>query len=477
MLNQIVIEKNYLSNQIAIIRDNEFTRFYMNTIFSEDVQNKIVVGQVTQVVKNINAVFIDFGSNKNGILHFKQIPQDVYSKINVGTKLPVQIMKQNTGEKGHKLTAKVNLSGKFFVFMPFERGINISRKIKDSKRKHELKCFVEKYVGEKYGVIVRTHAETQSESELIEDINKLSSITDTFMQTKDYFEKGTVLYQEPPFHIQVIRENINKDNKYEIVCDDENYLYEIKKDIDSLYSTLNINYKLCKEPEGIFSVYGVEKKRTELFNRRVWLKNGGNLIIDYTEAMTVIDVNSAKSGGRNSYSKNALSLNMLAIKECVFQIMLRNLSGMILVDLVEMYDEDQKKQVYEYTKDILKKYGDKRTKVFPLTELGILQFSRTKKYQSLPQQLYESCTNCYGVFGKKSNYFLSIIIEKKIKEISMRTEISELFIKLNEELFSFFKDTGLIQKLSLQYSVQIYPQKCDKKLDNEFEITFIGNND
>ena len=477
MLNRVVIQKNYLSTQVGVIRNDEFIRFYMNTVFSEDIQSKIIVGQVIQIVKSMDAVFVDFGGEKNGILHLKQIPENIYSKISLGTRLPVQIIKQNSGEKGHKLTGKINFCGLFFVLLPFEKGINISKKIKNSDSRDYLKKIVEDCVCNRYGVIIRTEAQQRTQNELIQDLNNLIRLTEKFIATKDCFEKGTVIYQDPPFYMKVIRDSINRDDKFEIICDCQDTLNQIRSDLSTNFCQQNIEYKLCKEPEGIFAIYGLQKKVRELFNRKIWLKNGGNLIIDYTEAMTVIDVNSAKSASKKTSNKTILELNMLAIRACILQIILRNLSGMIVVDLVEMQYQQDKIKIYEHAKETLKYYGDRITKVYPITELGILQISRSKKYQSLPQQVYSECCVCSTPLSHKSNGYIAIELENKIKEISLNTELKDVFIKCRDKFYSFLSEDSHLERLSLYYGINIFIDRSTKQLNNEFEISFIKDND
>ncbi len=459
MKKQILIEKNVLSTQIAVLQEGEFISFYLETCLKADKQNRIVVGQVEQVVKNLKAVFVDFGEEKNGLLHMKQVPECYQNKLFPGSRLPVQVVKQNTGEKGHKLTGKVNLMGRFLVCLPFETGINISKKIKEQEIREALKQKLQTLSDGKYGFVVRTTAKDASESLLEKDALELIAKADAFMKAKDCLSKGSELYEDPPLLMQVVREEIEGIEEVEVVCNQQSILDAIKTDLGVAEDESFVTFKLCNEIEGLFQIYDIEKKRVQLLNRKIWLKNGGNLIIDYTEAMTVIDVNSAKAILTKNAQKAVLDLNLLAVKESILQMLRRNLSGMVLIDLVEMPRQEDKQVVYEYAKELLNRWGDKRTKVYPLTELGLLQFSRTKKYIGLPQQLFTTCKTCDAPYSENSLSYFMIELEKKIKEISKKTENTAVFVEIDPSFYEFLINNGCIEQLENYYKLKLEMQK------------------
>ena len=473
MSKQIIIEKNVLFTQLAVVSEGEMIAFYVETSLKSDRQNSIIIGQVEQVVKNLKAVFIDYGDEKNGLLHMKQIPECYQNKLKQGSRLPVQVTKQNTGEKGHKLTAKVNLMGRFLVCLPFEPGISISRKIRDPEKRNQLKEIIENMSKGQYGFVVRTNAQNATPLQIERDAIELIQQADAFMKVKDCLSKGSILYEEPPLFIQIVREAFLEDNRdIEIISNQQEVLEFIQCDLGEVSKERNLTFKLCNEQEGIFAIYDIEKEKSQLLNRKIWLKNGGNLVIDYTEAMTVVDVNSAKAIVTKNPQKAVLELNLLAIKETILQILRRNLSGMILVDLVEMPLVSDKQKVYEYAKELLVKYQDKRTKVYPLTELGLLQFSRSKKYTGIPEQLLEGCSHCCVPYGHKNfNYYMTEL-EKKVKEIRERTEHKVLFVEAEEGFIEFLNKNNCIDKLENYYMIKIHLKKSIQSSKNMFLCQF-----
>ena len=235
MKKQILIEHQLVMTRIAVLREGEWTTFYLDSHIDEDPQNKVVIGQIEQVVKNLKAVFVNYGTDKNGLLHIKQIPECYHNKLHPGARLPVQVVKQNVGEKGHKLTGKISLKGRFLVCLPFETGINISKKIKEASKRNLLKDILEEAVGDTYGFIVRTQAVEATKEQLLQDAKSLLEKAKQFMETKDYLSRGSVLYKEPPLYATIIGEEFRAGDSLEIICDHAGLLTEIEKYLKQVY--------------------------------------------------------------------------------------------------------------------------------------------------------------------------------------------------------------------------------------------------
>lgn len=465
MSRKIVIQKNVLSIQLGLIKEDEFINFMLCSSLEEDLQNKIVIGQVMQVVKNLKAVFVDYGGDKNGMLHFKQIPECLQDKVQIGSRLPVQITKQNIGDKGHKLTAKLNISGKYLVCLPYEPGINISRKITDASYRAQIKSALMHLGGAKdFGFIVRTHAQNVSMEEVLADAKELIERAHKLTETSAYLAKGSVLYEEPSLVMQLVFEQVMLEDDITIICDDAAYLNTIKNQIKGYTTRATVDYMYYDGEIALWSAYNLQKKLDQLLKRKIWLKNGGNLVIDYTEAMTIVDVNSAKAVLTKSHDKAMLELNLQAVHEVILQILRRNLSGIILVDLVEMKQEAHKLAVYEYAKRCLESYEDYRTKVYPLTELGLLQFSRTKKYQCLPHQLLEACEGCEMPYKQTSFLYALIELEQKIKQVKDVTHTQMVYVEAAPEDIIKMQENHVVALLEAQYPItmQLVKKAPDK---------------
>lgn len=452
----ILIEKTILYTRVAVIINHELIATYMESNLDPDAQNKIVVGQVDKIVKNLNAAFVDYGAEKKGLLHLSQVPDEYKQRFHEGTRLPVQIVKQNEGEKGHRLTSKLSIRGKYLICTPFDTGISVSKKIKSQKVRQKLKDFLKAVSKEDWGFIVRTHAEHADLTAIEEDVKALIKQVNQMMQVKDHLSKGTVLYKEMPMYLQIAAENIRSEMPCEIICDDGEVLHELTdlcQNFEAGYEKVKLTY--FDQNEDLFHIYDIEKEMDALHKRRIWLKNGGNIIIDYTEALTAIDVNSAKAILTRNRRKAVLELNKLAVKESILQVFRRNLSGMIILDLVEMPHAEDREEVYLYAKRLTAMFEDNRITLLPITELGLLQIARTKKYTSIPSNILDECKMCGYFFGKLGGSYEAYLIEKKVKMRVLKTTNRELTIEASTELIQFFDSYDLLSKIKSKYGVSL----------------------
>ena len=221
MHKQILIDDALSFMRIGILSEGTLHQVYIQD--EEDVlsQNTVVQGQVQKVVKNLKAAFIDFGKDKNGLLHFSGVPETYLKHLQPGMRLPVQVQKENKGEKGDRLTAMVSIQGYYLVALPFETGIQISKKIKDKHIKAELKSWIEEVALEDVGFIVRTNAEKASKEELIDEAAFLLEKVTQFRKMKDAMQKGTTLIEMDSLYWQVIKEQVTPEDSVEIICNND----------------------------------------------------------------------------------------------------------------------------------------------------------------------------------------------------------------------------------------------------------------
>ena len=465
----ILIEKTVVFTRLAILLEHQLIATYIESNLNPDYQNKIMIGQIENVVKNLNAAFVDYGADRKGLLHLSQVPEAYKDKLYQGARLPIQIVKLNEGDKGHKLTAKISIKGKYLVCLPFEEGISISKKIKSQVFRKKLKETLSQIVSTRYGFIVRTHAEEVPIEEIEEDARHLLKQVDHLMEVKDNLAKGAILSNEMPMYFQIVTENICIDKDTEVICNDLKMSELLEEGLKSYMKRgypLQVTYRDKKEE--VYQIYDIQKEMDNLQNRKIWLKNGGNIIIDYAEALTVIDVNSAKAILSNNHRKAVNQLNLLAIREAVLQVLRRNLSGIIIVDLIEMPAAEDKEQAYLFAKKLIMELGDKRAIVFPLTELGLLQISRSKKYSSIPTKMFANCDNCKHPGGTLSLEYNAYLIEKKIRHIAYQTTNKQITIQCSQDIIEFISQDDLKQALENEYQIKIDLIKMEKGIKNKF---------
>lgn len=469
---QIIIEKWIGMTRIGVMDDYVLKNYFVETPLVEEMTNRIVVGQVEKVVKNLEAAFVHFGEEKKGLLHFKQVPDCYKNKLQQGARLPVQIIKENTGHKGHKLTSFLTLQGYYLVCMLHENQLCISKKIKDIALREAIQSKLAPYLDSGYGFIVRTKAQTCALEDLEEEANQLIRRAEELNQIKDHLSRGSILAKEAPIYIQAIREHLSKSEGIEIICNDTTIKEEIENYFYQSRGNKKIQFSVYPYSERLFDLFSLEKKIASCYQSKVWLKNGGNIVIDYTEAMTVIDVNSAKAVIKKDFKKATKELNQLAIKEALSQVILRNLSGMIVIDLVTMQSKEDEEELYAYAKALIRREDSERTQVFPLTELGLMQWVRAKKYNALPDLFLSQCTCCQRPKSQHHPLYTLYQLELKLKQLHAHTTQERVYCYCSQELYHLIKTTNWDKTFQEVYPFKIEWQVNKKQQASYFEVKY-----
>ena len=339
----------------------------------KDIDGNIYMGVVKNIIPGINAAFIDIGKEKNAFIHFDDLSE--YNKdIKVNSKILVQVQKNQIGEKGAKLTTKIKLTGRYVVLMPTINFITISRKIVDENKKEELKELVENNLKEKIGAIIRTSAEKASKEEIIEDIKRLEK------------------------RVEFIREKVNNENNIPCLIKEENEIIQSiilgttevtdiitnSKEINEMLLTFLKEYKLDNKikiayDEDLLDKYTIQKELNDIEKNKVWLNCGGYIIIDKTEALTAIDVNSGKCVGKYDSEETIFKVNEEATKEIAKQIRLRDISGIIIIDYINMKDDEHKENILKIMQEEIKKDRSK-VQIEGFTRLNLLEITRKNIY-------------------------------------------------------------------------------------------------
>lgn len=473
MKTQILIDEGVIYTRIAVAEDNILKAIYLDSNLDNHIHDAVIIGEVKNIVKDLNAAFIDIGSEKNGLLHMNKLPKEYKDKFHQGSRVAVQVVKENEGDKGHKLTGFINLVGKHFVCLPFENVIGISKNIKEESKRKYIYDLISEASKNKYGIIARTSCTHATKDEMEKDIYELIKRTDDLINKKDKLSKGTILYKSDPMYIQIIKDIMYRTDVIEIVCNSE----KIQEDIEYFskeygHDKGSLIVKVIDKKEDMFYKYDIEKEISELLRTKVWLKNGGNLIINYTEAMTIIDVNSAKSILSKNHKKAIAQLNKLAVEESIYQIIRRNLSGIIVIDLVDMNEEEDRQDIYDYAKGLFKKEDQSIVKVYPVTQLGLLCIARNKRYTSFNDKVFTWCSKCGNKYGRYSLEYLGFLIEQKMRYTAYNTVNKKMYIKTTKELIDYLSSKGVKNSLSNYYGVQIDLIE-DNTLYNTFKVEYI----
>lgn len=411
--------------RIAKLTDNRLSEFNIETASHEITMGNIYKGIVSRVEPSLQAVFVDYGAPKNGFLQKSDIHPDYFiddpsgnqtlNKImKRGQELIVQVTNDPAGKKGAMLTTYISLPGRYTILMPGSKTRGISRKITDEKERNRLKEIIGSLnIPEDYGVIVRTAGNHATKTVIGKDIRYLmrlwKSIKKAAMQ-----EKGpALLHRERSLAIRAVRDSFTPDVK-EILIDDEGVFNEVRKFIRMIAPQQQRIVKLYTGDRPIFAQYNIEEQIASVFDSRVALASGGSIVIEQTEALVSIDVNSGKATQKKSMEATALSTNMEAAAEIARQLRLRDMGGLIVIDFIDMRDSRNKKKVEQELKKHLK--DDRaRTKVGRISVFGLLEMSRQRIRPSVQSINSVVCSHCKGKGVIQSVESLSLAFMRKLR--------------------------------------------------------------
>ncbi|HEX6936836.1 MAG TPA: Rne/Rng family ribonuclease [Actinomycetes bacterium] len=401
----MVVRQKGERTQIAVLEDGVLVEHYVSTASSSGLVGNVYLGKVQNVLPSMEAAFVDIGKGRNAVLYAGEVnwdaagldgqPRRIELALKSGDPVLVQVTKDPIGHKGARLTSQVSLAGRYLVLVPGGSMTGISRKLPDTERSR-LKAILKKVVPEGAGVIVRTAAEGASEEELARDVARLTA------QWEDIEKKSakgtsapTLLYGEPDMTIRVVRDIFNEDFSSLVVSGDdawdmlEPYVSHVAPDLRDRLSRWT-------DEQDVFPAHRVDEQLAKALDRKVWLPSGGYLIIDRTEAMVVVDVNTGKFTGQGGNLEETVTKNNLeAAEEIVRQLRLRDLGGIIVIDFIDMVLESNRDLVLRRLMECL---GRDRTKhqVAEVTSLGLVQMTRKRVGQGLHEAFSETCEVCNG---------------------------------------------------------------------------------
>ncbi len=382
----------------AVEEDGKIVAFSVSEE-AESILGNIYVARVQNIVKNIQAAFLTFGDGKVGYYSLKENPNPIFTnpkqtdKICIGDGLIVQVARESVKTKPPTMTSRINLTGKYTVLTVGNTHFGISSKISDQNWKNRCKEYFSNYCNENYGFIIRTNAYGVSLEIIEKEMQILVASYQKICDDGIHRVKGSCLYQTPPDFINQVK-NIWQDGLKAILTDQEEYyqklqeylLREQAEDMEKLF--------FYQDSWPLLKCYNIERQLEKALLERVWLDCGAYLVIQPTEAFTVVDVNTGKCVGKRNHPDTFLRINLEAAKELAFQLRLRNLSGMILVDFINMEEENNQILLAELEK--LVQQDAIKTVLHGMTALGLVEITRKKIRKPLHEQLLTICTACHG---------------------------------------------------------------------------------
>jgi ribonuclease E len=400
----MVIRQREELTQIAVLEDKVLVEHYVARESQTSLIGNVYLGRVQNVLPSMEAAFIDIGKGRNAVLYAGEVnwsalghkdgqPRKIESVLSSGQSVLVQVTKDPVGHKGARLTSQISLAGRFLVYVPDGTTSGISRKLPDTERTR-LKTLLKEIVPDTAGVIVRTAAEGASEDELTRDVERLKARWED-IEAKTKGKSPQALYSEPDLTLKVVRDLFTEDFK-KLVVEGDDAWETVQQYVAHVAPDLEDRLERYEGEAGAFSTYRIDEQIAKGLDRKVWLPSGGSLIIDRTEAMTVVDVNTGKfTGSGGNLEETVTKNNLEAAEELVRQLRLRDLGGIIVVDFIDMVLESNRDLVLRRLVECL---GRDRTRhqVAEVTSLGLVQMTRKRIGTGLLEAFSENCDTCQG---------------------------------------------------------------------------------
>ncbi|MFN5604428.1 MAG: Rne/Rng family ribonuclease, partial [Actinomycetes bacterium] len=394
--------------QVAVLEGRSLIEHYVSRPADDvaQIHGNIYVGKVQNVLPGMEAAFVDIGTPKNAVLYRGDVQYDAedivdsqprIEQILRGKQLIVcQVTKNPIGVKGARLTQEVSLPGRFVVLIPNSKTYGISKRLPDAERKR-LRSILDRVKPAEHGLIVRTAAETATEHELRADMTRLVEQWNAIEAKAQKANGPTLLYREPPLAVRVIREEFNSDYRG-VVIDDRQLFEDVRDYVQAFNPELadRVEYfDAAAEGLPIFEKHHVHEQIHKALDRKVWLPSGGSLIIEHTEALTVIDVNTGRNVGTSNLEATVFQNNLEAAEEVAHQLRLRDIGGIIVIDFIDMEIKENRRKVVDAFRSALSR--DKtRTQVFDISELGLVEMTRKRIGEGLLTSFAGQCPDCQG---------------------------------------------------------------------------------
>jgi ribonuclease G len=479
MRKEILISVEPQETRVAVVGGALLEEFYVERTESGRIVGNIYKGRVESITSGIGAAFIDTGMPKNGFLYVSDVvgvPSELEENVELVARkkskpkptrieeivkkdqpIMVQVTKEPFGTKGPRLTTKVSLPGRYLVLMPTDSHIGISKRIEDPKERQRLRQILDGLrIPEDMGLIVRTAAENKSKRDFIRDLRFLIKLWKRIESNFSRVQAPALLYREHGLVFRILRD-LFTENVDKVIIDSRQEYKEALRYVMQLMPHMRRRVEFYGHMEPLFEKRHIEAQIDKLYNRKVDLKNGGYLIIEQTESLVAIDVNSGKYVGRKDIEETVFAVNMEAAKEVARQIKLRDLGGIIVIDFIDMKSGEHRKKVFRALEDELK-HDKAKTSAFKISELGLVQMTRQRSRRSVESVAYQVCPYCQGKGATKSVQTMAITAIRKIKMfLSSNRGLKRIEVSVHPDVASrlFNEDRNSINNMERYYRAGI----------------------
>ena len=471
MNRDFIIDVSSSNVTIAITEDKMLTELHKEKHDNKFSVGDIYLGKIKKVIPGLNAAFVDVGYSKEAFLHYldlgpqirslnkyvklssnpkaKRIPMEQFRReddidkagkmedvFSVNQTVMVQIAKEPIGSKGPRVTSEISFPGRHLVLMPFSTKITVSQKIKDQEERTRLKRLVKSIQPDNFGIIVRTNAENKKVADLLKDLNDLLTKWNSIFDKLPKIKAPSNIFREMDRTATILRDVLNESFN-SIVVNDTDMQEDLKGFIKSMDASKADQVKLYKGKTPIFEHYGVSRQIKSLFGKKVNMESGAYLIIEHTEAMHVIDVNSGQRLKRDTDQEaSALQTNLVSAQEIARQLKLRDMGGIIVIDFIDMVNRENRRILYEKMKEAMKSDRAKHS-ILPPSKFGLIQITRQRVRPEMEVEILEQCPVCHGTGETKPPIVIIDEIENNIRYLLLEQNESKLALKVHPFIHAY----------------------------------------
>lgn len=475
MPGELIINASPYETRVALLEGGSVVEFYLERSSERSIMGNIYKGKITRVLPGMQAAFVDIGLERTAFLYvtdiYNQIPDyemmlkygdtesepaeqstedqeeeyqsaplNIEDILHQGQDILVQISKEPLGTKGAKLTSYITLPGRNLVLMPMTEHVGVSRRIESEAERGRLKEIIESVKPPGFGVIARTASEGVDASKIQMELDFLVKLWGVIQRKAAMAPVPSLVYEDLDITLKAARDLFAKAVD-RLVIDSREEHQRVLNFVETFAPHLNQAVELYTNTTPIFDAFGIEVDVARALGKKVWLKSGGYIVIEMTEALTAIDVNTGRFVGKRDFEETIFKTNLEAVKEIAYQIRLRNIGGLIIIDFIDMKKETHREEVFNALKEVLRK-DKSRTNILKMSELGLIEMTRKRTRDSLSRLLCEPCFYCDGEGFLKSR----------------RTICYEIFRKMEREA---------LEAPAPKITMSVHPEVCDMLLNEE----------
>ncbi len=511
MYNELVINATEQETRVALIEDGNLAELFVERSYDFNIAGNIYKGRVQRVLPGMQAAFIDAGLERAAFIFVgdvireksneieelflknaedenslngeeKEAPlQEETKPISIGDckiediltenqEILVQVAKSPIGTKGARVTSHISLPGRFLVLMPTVDHIGISRRIEEEEERNRLKELVATLRDKPYGYIVRTAAEGVQKEKLEREMSFLINLWKSIQKKSESAIAPALLHRELSITLRAVRDLLTHEAD-KVIVDSASAYKVVLSFIEEFMPSLKESVELYQGKEPLFDFYNLEGDISRALQKKVWLKSGGYIVIEQTEALVAIDVNTGRYVGKHNFEETVLKTNLEAIKEIAYQVRLRNIGGIIIIDFIDMTKKSSKEKVYNALKEALKKDKSK-TNVLPISEMGLVEMTRKRIRKSLTKILCEPCLYCEGDGYLVSKQTICYNVYREILREANDMSGTKLTLRVNPEIAELLlgEESNVITSLENQLGKHIFIYPTEKFHVEEFDI-------